>query len=215
MEKVHLRQDVSLGNEQPLPLQSILTVSYFQVFMLCEMTANQAQHKANCPWSYQNCYFCTVLCSAITSMLFWIFSCLCWCCCLLTETHQKTCQVPFFPCSKGTCASHADPFLAHLTHKGQTLFLVLPSLCIVSAPFTALGRQALGQGSTQSSVSSGGEGFALQIISPGRTQPQGRHVLKSRGTTMKFPSFPGWKLQAARADVRGSKALEMPRVQAV
>lgn len=126
----------------------------------------------------------------------------------------------FSPAQKAP-VPHADPFLAHLTHEGQTLFLVFLSLCIVnqlvpvSAPFTALGTQAVWQSSTQSSVSSGWGCFALQIISPGMTQPQGRHVLKWRGTTMKFPSFPGWKLQAARADVRGSKTGEMPSVQAV
>lgn len=32
---------------------------------------------------------------------------------------------------------------------------------------------------------------------------------------MKFPSFPGWKLQAASVNVRGSKTVEMPSSQAV
>lgn len=77
------------------------------------------------------------------------------------------------------------------------------------APFTAPGGQAIWQGSTRSSVSSGWEGFALQIISSGMTQPQGRHVLKWRGIIPKFPSFPGWKLQAARVDVRGSRTGEI------
>lgn len=113
---------------------------------------------------------------------------------------------------------HTDPFLAQLTHKGQTLFLVLLSLCIVnqlmpvSAPFTALGSLAK-QHPELGELRSGRLCFANHLTRDDSTPRQA--VLKWRGTIMKFPPFPGWKLQAARVDVRGSKTVEMPSVQAV
>lgn len=223
MEKVHLRQDVSLGKEaaitSPEHFDCILFSSLHIMWNDSKSGTTQGKlslklSKLSLLDSFVFSYYKYAFLNLFLSLL------------LLLLAHWDTSKdLPssfFLLLKRHLCLSlpHADPFLAHLTHKGQTLFLVLLSLCIVnqlmpvSVPFTALGGQAVWQGSTQSSVSSGWEGFALQIISSGMTQPQGKHVLKWREIVMKFSSFPGWKLQAAGVDVRGSRTVEMPSVQA-
>lgn len=202
MEKVHLRQDVSLGNEAAITSPEHFDCVLFSIFrvMWNDRYSGTTQGKLSLKlstlplldsfvFSYYKYAFLNLFLSLLMLLLahwdtFWDI--------------KRLAKFLFSAAQMHLCLSlpHADPFLAHLTHTGQTLFLMLLSLCIVnqltlaSAPFTALGGQAVWQGSTQSSVSSGEETFALQIISPGMTQPQDRHVFKWRGDYHEISTLP-------------------------
>lgn len=149
---------LALGKQSShLPLQNILTVPYFQVFIFCEMMGKSGTAQRKSPpklsklslldtfvFSYYKYVFLNLFLSLSMSLL-------------AHRDTSKGLRCSFFLLrKKHLCLSplHAVRFLAHLTHASQMLFLLLLSLCImnklrhVSVLFTVQGGQAVWQGST-------------------------------------------------------------------
>lgn len=127
MEKVHLSQDV-----RNVPLQNVLTVPYFQVFILREVTGKSGttQRKLSLKlsklslldtfvFSYYKDAFLNLVLSLLMSLL------------ARWDTSKGLGCSFFLLCKRHLCFSllHADLFLAHLTHANQMLPLMLHDVC--------------------------------------------------------------------------------------